>query len=260
MDYLYKAYIGLLIFQFVSSLISLILLIFVSAPYGRFYDIDNKKWGASIGVVPGWLIMEMPSFAIMILFFIFGYLHQKVNLVSLVFLLIWEFHYTQRTLIYPFLLKNKKKKMALLIPLLGAFVNLVNSYINGYWLFFSGNTRDISWLYSPYFILGLVIFTTGYGINLWADRKLRLLRPKGDTSYKIPHGGLYNFIVSPNYLGEILEWLGFAILTMSWSGLAFLFLTVSNLLPRAIKSRKWYIEHFGDEFPKERKAIFPFIL
>jgi len=35
--------------------------------------------------------------------------------------------------------------------------------------------------------------------------------------------------------------------------------TIANLVPRALAHHKWYNEHF-ENYPAERKAIFPFIL
>ena len=63
----------------------------------------------------------------------------------------------------------------------------------------------------------------------------------------------------PNYLGECIEWLGWAIMTWSFSGFVFALWTTFNLLPRALKHHSWYKEKFND-YPKERKAIIPKIL
>ena len=61
---------------------------------------------------------------------------------------------------------------------------------------------------------------------------------------------------NPNYLGEFIEWLGWAIMTWSWAGLVFFLWTVCNLFPRAISNHKWYQNKFTD-YPKERKAVIP---
>ena len=77
--------------------------------------------------------------------------------------------------------------------------------------------------------------------------------------YYIPEGGLYDFISSPNYLGEIIEWSGWAIATWSMPGLLFALGAVGCIGVRAIHTHKWYINSFKD-YPKERKALIPFIL
>lgn len=47
---------------------------------------------------------------------------------------------------------------------------------------------DISWLWSPQFIIGHVLFLAGMAINLHSDSILRSLRKPGETGYKIPRG------------------------------------------------------------------------
>jgi 3-oxo-5-alpha-steroid 4-dehydrogenase 1 len=44
-----------------------------------------------------------------------------------------------------------------------------------------------------------------------SDAILRNLRKPGETDYKIPKGGAFKFVSGANFLGEILEWTGFAI-------------------------------------------------
>ena len=85
------------------------------------------------------------------------------------------------------------------------------------------------------------------------------LRKPGETGYKLPRGGLYERVTCPNYLGELLEWVGFAIASWSLPGLAFAVYTAANLVPRALANRRWYRERFPD-YPSERKALIPFLL
>ncbi|GKT24264.1 3-oxo-5-alpha-steroid 4-dehydrogenase/very-long-chain enoyl-CoA reductase like protein [Aduncisulcus paluster] len=89
-------------------------------------------------------------------------------------------------------------------------------------------------------------------------KKRRIIKP-GETAYKIPYGGLFRFVTSPNYLGEFIEWVGWAILTWSFSGAIFAFWTFANLLPRAFSHHKWYLDRFPD-YPKDRKRMIPFLL
>ena len=104
-----------------------------------------------------------------------------------------------------------------------------------------------------------MIFLVGYGINLAADRTLRGLRRAGETGYQIPQGGLYRWVSCPNYLGEIIEWCGWALATWSLPGLAFATYTAANLGPRAIANHRWYRQAFPD-YPRNRRALIPGLL
>eukprot|EP00252_Welwitschia_mirabilis_P004240 TRINITY_DN14515_c0_g1_i2.p1 TRINITY_DN14515_c0_g1~~TRINITY_DN14515_c0_g1_i2.p1 ORF type:complete len:107 (+),score=1.10 TRINITY_DN14515_c0_g1_i2:167-487(+) len=104
-------------------------------------------------------------------------------------------------------------------------------------------------------------------INIWADSVLLSLRKdkRSDTlkkgqRYQIPKGGLFEFVSCPNYFGEIVEWLGWAILTWSRAGLGFFVYTVANLGPRAAAHHDWYREKFGSAYPKSRKILIPFLV
>lgn len=126
-----------------------------------------------------------------------------------------------------------------------------------YFAHFAEQTLD--WMWDPRFIIGSILFITGVAINWQSDNLLIRLRKPGETGYKIPHGGFFRWVSFPNYFGEIIEWTGFAILTWSLPGLSFLLWSCANLIPRAISNHKWYLNQFPD-YPKERKAVFPFLV
>lgn len=235
------------------GVIVFIVLFFITAGYGRYID---KKWGPQIDNKLGWVIMEaVPP----ILFFIFFIISDRITEpVYIAFLLIWEIHYVQRAFIYPLLIRGKKK-MPVSIMMMGITFNGLNSYIQGRYLFHIMPKYATNWLISPLFIIGTTIWVFGFIINIHSDHILRNLRQPGETGYKIPYGGLFRYISCPNYFGEILEWIGWAVLTWSISGLVFALWTMANLMPRAISHHRWYHQHFAD-YPNNRKAIIPFIL
>ncbi|MEX2589838.1 MAG: hypothetical protein WD334_06510, partial [Chitinophagales bacterium] len=74
-----------------------------------------------------------------------------------------------------------------------------------------------------------------------------------------PNGGLFRYVSSPNLFGEIIEWTGWALMTWSMPTLSFAIWTWANLLPRALDHHRWYNSYFK-EYPKERKAVIPFVL
>jgi steroid 5-alpha reductase family enzyme len=227
-------------------------LFFVAAPYGRY---SRRGWGPQLPNWLGWLLMESVSAIVMLVMFLIGDAAKTITLI--LFLLMWEAHYIHRAFIYPFWLRDKWKPMPAVVSLMGAVFNLGNAYLNGRYLFdLSGSRYNAEWLIKPQFIVGAVLFLTGFIINRHADNILHGLRAKGESGYKIPGGGLYRYISCPNYFGEIVEWFGWAIATWSLPGLAFAIWTFANLAPRARAHHKWYHQYFK-EYPAERKALLP---
>ena len=103
-----------------------------------------------------------------------------------------------------------------------------------------------------------MLFFGGWTLCAWSDRILRNLRAPGETGYKIPTGGAFRWVTSPNYLGEIVMWLGWSLATWSLAGLTIAAITMANLIPRARANHRWYHEKFPD-YPKDRKALVPFL-
>jgi 3-oxo-5-alpha-steroid 4-dehydrogenase 1 len=71
---------------------------------------------------------------------------------------------------------------------------------------------------------------------------------------------MFNYVTSANYFGELIEWLGFAILTWSVSGLVFFIWTFANLVPRANAIYKRYKQEFPEEMQRKKlKRVIPFV-
>ncbi|MEM6725842.1 MAG: DUF1295 domain-containing protein [Bacteroidota bacterium] len=225
----------------------------IAAPYGRH---TREGWGPMIDNKLGWIIMEMPALALVLTYFLIG--DAPKTMVSWIIIAYWVIHYGHRTLIFPFMLRTKGKKMPVGIMFSAIFFNLFNSFFIGYYLGYLAD-YSIDWLTDPRFIIGSILFFTGMYINWRADYSLINLRKPGETGYKIPRGWLFKYISCPNHFGEIIEWLGFAILFWAMPGLSFFIWTFANLVPRTLNHHKWYQEKFAD-YPKERKAVFPFVL
>jgi protein-S-isoprenylcysteine O-methyltransferase Ste14 len=183
-------------------------------------------------------------------------LGKYVNAVGIAFLILWEAHYLHRAFIYPFGLRGTVKRMPWVIVGFGFTFNIMNGYLNGRYIFtFSGGYQS-NWVVDPRFILGVVLFIIGYIINRRADYILQSLRQPGESGYKISRDRLFRWVSSPNYLGEIVIWTGWALATWSLAGLAFAFWTAANLIPRAKAHHTWYHLNFPD-YPPERKALLP---
>lgn len=109
-------------------------------------------------------------------------------------------------------------------------------------------------------------FFLGFAINLQSDSILRNLGKApslslvgGEFKYSIPFGGCFQLVSCANYLGEIVEWLGFAIACDNLAALSFFAFTCGNLIPRALSHHDWYRQKFED-YPPQRKAVIPFLL
>lgn len=246
----------LLIAMGITALIVFIALYYVEAGYGKMI---SSKWGPAINNKLAWILMECPVFLVLLYFW--SHSPRQWEITPLVFFLLFELHYFQRSFIFPFLLKGKSK-MPLSIMAMGILFNTINGYMQGEWIFFLApeGLYTPQWLTSPQFIVGTAMFLLGMGINLNSDHVIRHLRAPGDTKHYLPKKGMYKYVTSANYFGEIVEWTGFAILTWSLPGLMFVVWTCANLVPRANSIYKKYQAEFGEEF-KERplKRVFPFI-
>ena len=238
--------------MFIFAAVTFLTLTKRTAPYGRH---SGKGMGPSVPNQLGWIIMELPA---VIAFFVFYFQGKNsFEIVPLLFLFLWQLHYFYRTFIFPFLTRTKGKKIPFLIVIMGTLFNTFNAFINARWISHYGD-YSIETLIGRPFIFGVGLFLIGLLIHSHSDSILIRLRTHGNREYKIPYGGLYRYISCPNYMGEILQWAGWALATYSLAGLGFAIYTMANLLPRAIDHHKWYRARFP-EYPHTRKAIFPFL-
>jgi hypothetical protein len=242
---------GIIISWLILAAAVFVLLFFVTAPYGRHL---RKGWGPTLDNKLGWMIMESASALLFVLFFILG--NHRDSSTAIVFLLMWEAHYIHRAFIYPLTLHGPSKRFPILIVGFGLFFNVINAYLNGRYLFSLSGGYNNAWLSDPRFVLGAMLFVAGFMVNRHSDHILEGLRKEGENSYKIPSGGFYRWISSPNYLGEIAIWCSWALATWSLPGLTFAVWTAANLVPRAQANHLWYKSNFAD-YPEKRRVLIP---
>ena len=225
-------------------------LFFVPAPYGRH---RRKGWGPEIPDSLGWVIQESPSVLLFAWVFFRG--EHALELTPILLLALWQAHYVQRTYVFPFLLRGRHRRVPITTVGLAVLFNCVNAFVNAYAI---AHAREYpaGWATDPRFVVGVMLFLVGYSINRHSDAVLRALRGPGEDGYKVPQSGLHRFVASPNYLGEILEWAGWAVASWSLAGLAFAVFTFANLAPRARSHLRWYRERFPD-YPEQRRALLP---
>ena len=233
------------------AVVTFVVLLFVRAPYGRHV---KKGWGPEISNKAGWILMELPSFAI-ILYFLLNYSH---GYYATLLLFLWLVHYVNRSFVFPLRIRTQGKKMPLVIVASAIIFNLINAGLNGYYLTFFEKYSDEDF-FSWKFGLGILVFAGGAFINLKSDQVLIGLRKPGETGYKIPGGFLFEYVSCPNHLGEIIQWGGFALMAWNCPAFTFFLWTAANLVPRALDHHKWYKSRF-ENYPSKRKAVLPGLL
>jgi protein-S-isoprenylcysteine O-methyltransferase Ste14 len=229
------------------AIVAFAYLLIKPAPYGRHLA---SGWGFVLKNKHAWILMELPVFLIV------GFYGLQVSggeWTNLLLIALFLAHYLNRCLIYPFRLKSTQRKMPLTIVLSAILFNLVNGNLLGYSLTQLGSIQARST-----FWLGIGVFIAGMIINVLSDETLFQIRKKSEH-YTIPRGGFYTYVSCPNYLGEMLEWLGFAIAGGNLGVWSFFIWTCANLIPRAISHHRWNQTNIPG-YPKERKALLPYLL
>ncbi|MBN2240748.1 MAG: DUF1295 domain-containing protein [Dehalococcoidales bacterium] len=235
------------------AVIVFFLLFFVSAPYGRHF---RRNFGPTINAKLGWILMESPA----PLVFGIGFLglFNPATSVPLVFLLMWELHYLDRSFLYPLTIRLSSKPLPLSILAAGMLFNAMNAFLNIQYLSLNSALYIESWLVDIRFLAGLFLFVTGFIINRHSDYILYRIRQMNPEKYGIPRTGLYRLVSCPNYFGEILIWVGWTFATWSPVAAAFSIWSIANLAPRARSHHRWYKEQFKD-YPDERHILVPWL-
>ncbi|KIJ65928.1 hypothetical protein HYDPIDRAFT_87485, partial [Hydnomerulius pinastri MD-312] len=263
----------------------------IDAPFGRFAPSSG-----SIFVVDGiksWIIMELVSPIAFIYALAQAPLASKADVGPLsspqLFLAgLFLIHYANRALISP-LRTPSRSKSHIVVPLSAIFFNVVNGTLLGSYLGSNTASAFLSGAFGkPSFWAGTILWLAGFCGNILHDEVLLNIRrnakakgkAKSDDNpnkkqgehYAVPHGYLYTYISYPNYFCEWAEWFGFALAAApippmtSLSAVAhaiqppwlFFLSEVFLMISRAYKGHRWYHERFP-EYPKERKAVIPFI-
>jgi len=107
--------------------------------------------------------------------------------------------------------------------------------------------------------IGLGFFLMGQMGNFYHHLLLASLRKPGDKAYKVPSGGLFEYVAAPHYLFEIISWIGVTLvcqhvlLTLAVLGMAI------YLSDRAVSQSKWNRENLKGKYPAHRKHLVPFL-
>ncbi|KAG1679307.1 hypothetical protein FOA52_009337 [Chlamydomonas sp. UWO 241] len=227
------------------------------APYGRYSR--GGWWGPLINAKVAWMVWESPALLIPaymlaaspgLLPALLADPLSKRSLMAAAFLA----HYVYRAIVFP--LRTRSGKPApLSIVLLGMTFCVWNGLLQG-WHIVHQVPADAR--ATPAVAAGLALWAVGWLGVMRADAALAALRKPGETGYKIPRGGLFEYVSAANYCSEMVEWAGYALAGWSLPTAAFAFFTACNLLPRGVRHHAWYLAKF-EEYPKARRAVVPFL-
>jgi 3-oxo-5-alpha-steroid 4-dehydrogenase 1 len=245
---------GGLLFAAVAAVGTIVL----RTPYGRF---SSPRFGPGLPPRLGWFLMELPAIPAFLLFYLRG--PRALEPMPLLFVAVWLLHYGNRSVVYPALIRQRPgSRVSLVVVLTGMVVCVAHGYLYGSYL--SGPTThlDASWLADPRFAAGLLLYGLGLGLNIHSDAILRRLRREREVAdadaYRVPHGGAFRLVSCPNYLGELVAWVGLLLASWCPGGWFILAVSAANLVPRAVATHRWYRRRFPD-YPPERRALVPFV-
>ncbi|KAJ4405907.1 hypothetical protein N0V82_010238 [Gnomoniopsis sp. IMI 355080] len=239
----------------------------------------------SIFNIPGriaWFTMEIPGF--LSLLYMMNTLPAEHGITDLP----WQnkvLHYLYRAVTFPFI-QPSMSPIHFFVWASAAAFQVMNGTLIGSWLAAYGPVTKEAWAtqLSPYptlqFAIGITVFYLGLAANFYHDDELREIRRREqqrqerlakqqgvkptsvEKHYQIPQAGLFQYVLYPHYLVEWLEWTGFYIACgfSSLPALMFVVNEISAMLPRAVNGRKWYVERFGEEKLRSRRAIIPGVL
>lgn len=135
-----------------------------------------------------------------------------------------------------------------------------------YWLLSGVNLAY--WIYSPsaptagksnplITYAGIALYVIGELGNLSNHYTLRNLRRPGSTDRGIPKGLGFNIVTCPNYMFEVMSWIGVWLVTWSLSTAVFLVVAGVQMAAWGKKKERRYRKEFGDKYKRKSFVILP---
>jgi hypothetical protein len=224
----------------------------LKASYGRHFS--KNSFFPTINGKVGWIFQEIISPITLVTLFQ-TYKHPGPPLSKgLILTALWIVHYWNRA-VFSVITSSGMKSTRVDTVIMALVFNIVNAGWVGYDL---ASVNSEKFTFTTPTSIGLGLFVLGALINISSDQYLQSLRRRKGSGnhYVLPDWGLYEYILSPNYAGEMIEWTGYSIILGKQSGWAFVLWTVCNLAPRARTNLEWYREKFGNKVGN-RKALIP---
>jgi very-long-chain enoyl-CoA reductase len=108
--------------------------------------------------------------------------------------------------------------------------------------------------------VGTALYLFAEGGNALVHRYLASLRSSGGTERKIPIGYGFGLVTCPNYMFEILAWVGVIVVSRDWSVALFIAIGAAQMYNWAWGKERAYRKEFGDSYKKKRYVLLPGLL
>lgn len=109
-------------------------------------------------------------------------------------------------------------------------------------------------------LVGLALYLFSEIGNALVHLYLSSLRSTGGTERKIPSGYGFSLVTCPNYMYEILAWVGIIIASRDWSVALFISIGAAQMFTWAKGKERVYRKEFPDKYKKKRFVILPGLL
>ncbi|KAI0484240.1 3-oxo-5-alpha-steroid 4-dehydrogenase-domain-containing protein [Xylariaceae sp. FL0804] len=108
--------------------------------------------------------------------------------------------------------------------------------------------------------LGIALYFFGQACNANVHWYLSGLRKPGETARKIPNGLGFGLVTCPNYMFEIVAWIGIILVTRSPTLALFISIGSYYMWTWGWGKEKAYRKQFGDKYKKKRYVMLPGLL
>lgn len=104
---------------------------------------------------------------------------------------------------------------------------------------------------------GIALYLFGETCNFLVHYHLAGLRKPGGTEKGIPNCVGSSLVTSPNYMFEVLAWVGVILTSREWSVLFFICIGISYMAPWSRQKERALRATFGDRYKKKRYTMLP---
>lgn len=160
---------------------------------------------------------------------------------------LWVHHFSASTMPFSNIFRNSAFYWLLAGLACGVFIYHPNSYAA------LSTNRAVD-------AFGLVIYLFGEISNAITHLHLASLRPKGSTRRAIPTGYGFGIVTCPNYMFEVIAWIGIITVTRSFMVVIFICTGIYYMQLWGRQKERQYREEFGEKYRKKRFVMLPGII